>query len=233
MKLMITIVMLLIFFKVEAQVMHSGSMSEMSQNGFESNVLIDSLLQRPHLYGLGPYGKMQGEITVIDGQPFIAFADENSQLKVKIDSYAEAPFFVYAYVAMWQTFEMSSAIANLANLQAAIEKLADEQGYDLSKPFPFRIKGDIDSLTIHVVAPRSLDIPGYKEGVNSYKYDVVNISGEIFGFYSPNGMGVYTHRDSKVHVHFISSDHFKMGHIDALHISPKRPLQVLLPALSK
>ena len=229
MKSTLTLFLFFAFAHLNAQVKHIGSMSEMEQNGFKATIKLDSLLQRQHLFGLGPYGKMQGEITVINGQPFVGYGDENGNLKIKKDYTAESPFFVYAYVSGWKTFEINAEITDVASVQMVIEKMAREQGYTLTEPFPFRIKADIDEINIHAVAPRSPEISGYKEGIKSYKYDFTNIHGEIFGIYSQHGQGMYTAQNSYVHLHFISSDSSKMGHINGLNISSKHKLQVLLP----
>jgi acetolactate decarboxylase len=172
---------------------------------------------------------MQGELTVLDGEPLIAFADEKGILTVSTDKQAKAPFFVYAYVREWKTFEMEIQAESDAEIQEAVERLAQTQGYDIANPFPFRILGEYDGLTIHVVAPRSPDVPGYKAGINSYKYSYEAIEGEIFGFYSQSGQGIYTHKDSFVHLHFSTKDRSKMGHIDAISIKPKK-VKILLPA---
>jgi acetolactate decarboxylase len=223
------LVSLLISLNLEAQVMHSGSMSQMGQNGFSPSIGIDSLLTKEHLYGLGPYGKMQGELTILNGEPLIAFADEKGILTVSTDKQAKAPFFVYAYVKEWKTFEIEMKAESDTEIQEALESLAIAQGYDITIPFPFRILGEFDGLTIHVVAPRSPDVPGYKEGASSYKFNYAAIAGEIFGFYSQSGQGIYTHKDSFVHLHFSTKDQSKMGHIDAISIKPKK-VKILLPA---
>jgi acetolactate decarboxylase len=222
------LIALLISLNLEAQVMYSGSMSQMGQNGFSPSIGIDTLLTKDHLYGIGPYGKMQGELTVLNGVPLIAFADEKGMLTVSTDEQAKAPFFVYAYVEEWKTFEIEITAESDAEIQEAIEILAIAQGYDITNPFPFRILGEFDGLTIHVVAPRSPDVAGYQEGVNSYKYNYEGIAGEIFGFYSQSGQGIYTHKDSFVHLHFSTADQSKMGHIDAISIKPKK-VKILLP----
>jgi acetolactate decarboxylase len=222
------LIALLISLNLEAQVIQSGSMSQMGQNRFSPSISIDTLLTKDHLYGLGPYGKMQGELTVLDGVPLIAFANEKGILTVSTDKQVKAPFFVYAYVKEWKTFEIEMKAESDAEIQEAVENLAIAQGYDITNPFPFRILGEFDGLTIHVVAPRSSDVPGYKKGVTSYKYSYEAITGEIFGFYSQIGEGIYTHKDSFVHLHFSTADQLKMGHIDAISIKPKK-VKILLP----
>ena len=228
MKIMIILALLGISLQLTAQVKHVGSMSEMGNNGFRASVKIDTLLQSNHLYGLGPYGKMRGEITTIDGVPYVAFADENGQLQVKADGQAEAPFFVYAHVNAWQTFELSLDVDRVDDLQQAIQQLARQNGLDLADPFPVRILTTLDELGIKVVAPRSPEVPGYKEGVDGYKFNFTDIEGQIFGFYSESGQGIYTGKANNLHLHFISSDQSKMGHMESFKINAKQ-VKIMLP----
>lgn len=213
---------------LHAQVMHSGSMSQMGANGFTPIVSIDSLLAKDNLYGLGPYGKMRGEITVINGVPMVAYADENGELTVNTDNQAKAPFFVYAYVGDWKTYQIVLNAENPSDIQEAVQKLAQLQGHDLSRPFPFRIQGEFNQLTLHVVSPRSPDVSGYKAGIKSHKYNFRDIEGEIFGFYSQSGQGIYTSKNSFVHLHFSTKDQSKMGHVDAINL-PSKKVMILLP----
>lgn len=46
----------------------AGAMSEMSKNGFAPTFSMDSLQKYPRIFGLGPLGKMQGEIIGVYSQ---------------------------------------------------------------------------------------------------------------------------------------------------------------------
>jgi acetolactate decarboxylase len=210
-------------------VRHAGSMSEMGKMNFAASIRLDTLPTNQHLFALGPYGRMQGEITVLDGSPMIAQVQQDGSAAVIQTWKAEAPFLVYADVASWVSFEVKAGISNMNDLQAFVQQLAKQKGFDVSNPFPFRITATVADLTTHVVTPRSADVAGYQPGRNQANYSYKNISGELLGFYSEKHQGIYTHKDSYIHVHFVSKDRTVMGHVDKMAM-PEGTLIVQFPA---
>lgn len=202
-----------------AQVKSFGSMSEMGKSNFEATIYLDSLSSKTNLIGLGPLGKMQGEITVVDGIPMNARVQEDGSIQVSQSWKLSAPFFVYAEVSQWVKIPINTTVSNLVELQAFIENQAIAMGYDLTVPFPFKLSGSFDYQVIHVVMPRSAEVPGYVAGKNNEKFELTNISGDMIGFYSQAGQGIYTHKDSFIHVHFVSADRTQMGHVDQVEFS--------------
>lgn len=229
-KKVLTIIFVIIFSNhtSQAQVKHAGSMGEMGKNNFQGTIHLDSIGEKSTLNGLGPYGKMQGEITVVAGQPMIAEV-KDGQLVLSKSWDIEAPFFVYTNVEEWKSITKNISITNPSDLQEILESIAKEEGIDLSEPFPFRVFGDFDEITSHVVMPRSPEIEGFQAGKNQEKYNLQNIAGELLGFYSQQGQGIYTHKDSYIHVHFISEDKTIMGHLDDIHVK-NQILTFMFPA---
>jgi len=219
------------FSLAQPMVKHAGSMSQMGKENFKSSIRLDTV-NSSHLYGIGPYGRMQGEITVLDGRPLIAQVLADGTATVSLNWQAEAPFFAYANVSNWTSYPIHSQIENINELQRAIEDLAVQKGYDLSTPFPFRIMGTFTALTTHVVTPRSEGVAGYRPGRNQENYSLSMEKGELLGFYSQGHQGIYTQKDSYIHVHFVSSDKTQMGHVDKIALA-NGPLTLLLPARSK
>ena len=216
------------FCVAQSVVKHAGSMSNMGKDNFKTNILIDTLV-RSNLFGIGPYGKMQGEITVVNGRPLVAQVQSDGSAQVKQSWQAEAPFFVYANVRDWQKHDVSVRINSLSDIQQAIENLAKEKGYSLSMPFPFRIESVIEELTTHVVTPRSAEVLGYQAGKNQIDYSYQKTSGELIGFYSQQHQGVYTSKNSNIHIHYVSQDMTIMGHVDKITIAEKK-VTIYLPA---
>lgn len=79
---------------------------------------------------MGPLGRMQGEITVLNGQPFSATVNEKGEGVVQKNRQIEAPFFVYANVTKWKKYPFSAKIANLDDLQKAVAQIAQQNGFD-------------------------------------------------------------------------------------------------------
>ncbi len=205
-----------------------GSMSTMGSENFKGSILLDTLPKK-NLFGIGPYGKMQGEITVIDGKPLVSEVQADGTATVSKNWKAEAPFFVYANVARWKSYLLITQIENINDLQRPIEELATQNGYNLSAPFPFRVSGTFTELITHVVTPRSADVTGYKPGRNQENYSLSKEKGELLGFYSQQHQGIYTQKDSYIHVHFINNKRTFMGHVDKIAVA-KSNLIVMFPS---
>lgn len=202
-----------------------GSMSEMGKENFAPHIKLDTISTKTHFFGMGPLGRMQGEITVLNGKPFGASVNEKGEGVVQESWQIEAPFLVYANVAKWKKYPFSATINNLDDLQKVVAQIAQQNGFDLKQPFPFRLSGSIASLTTHIVMPRSPEIAGYQANKKQADYELVGQKGELLGFYSEKHQGIYTHKDSFIHVHFVSKDQKTMGHVDK--IKDKNPEMTL------
>lgn len=198
-----------------------GSMSTMGKENFAPHIKLDTIANKKHLFGMGPYGRMQGEITVWDGTPYYSSVNNLGEGIVSKSWKIEAPFFVYNDVSKWKKYKIALNCKNLDELQKAIEDLAKAKDYDLRTPFVIKIKGKFDKLTTHIVMPRSADITGYQADKKQTDYDFEKIDGEILVFYSQKHQGIYTHKDSFIHAHFLSKDKKTMGHIDKIKSSGK------------
>lgn len=207
----------------------AGTMSEMAQNNFEPQIWLDSLPEKKHLFAMGPYDRMKGEIMVYDGKPFYVSAFEEGKVVVSQSWDIRSPFFVYANVPQWDSFTISGELKNLNDVQNKIAEIAQENGFNLSEPFPFKVSGSFQSITTHVVTPRSSDVEGYRPDVKQQLFSFDIISGSLLGFYSQVHQGVFTSSNSYIHVHFLSEDQTFMGHLDKIDTNAKE-LRVFLPA---
>lgn len=210
------------------QVYSVGSMSDMSKENFASHISLDTLNPHKNLYGLGPLGKMQGEITVWNGRPYTASVNDKGEGIVNKDWHIEAPFFVYAHVSKWKTITFKFDINNLVDLEKKVAEIAKNNGYDLSIPFPFRLVGVFDELVTHIVTPRSADVKGYQADKKQADYQLLNIKGELLGFYSEKNQGEYTPKNSFIHVHFLNKKKTVIGHVDKIK-TLKTNLIIYLP----
>lgn len=205
-----------------------GSMSDMGKENFAPHIRLDTIAAQSHFFGMGPLGRMQGEITVLNGKPFGASVNEKGEGVVQENWKIEAPFFVYANVQKWKSYKFNVEVKNLDDLQKAIAQISQQNGYDLQQSFPFRLVGNIAQLTTHIVMPRSPEIVGYQPNKNQANYDLSNQKGELLGFYSEKNQGIYTPKNSYIHVHFVSKDQKIMGHIDKIQ-TESGELKLYLP----
>jgi formylmethanofuran dehydrogenase subunit E len=204
-----------------------GAMNDMGAN-FDLKIWLDTLSNKSNLYAMGPYDKMKGEITVFDGKPFFASAFEEGKATISQSWDIRSPFFVYSNVKEWEAFDFNEPISGVQGIQEIVADIAKSKGYDTGEPFAFRIAGQFDSLTCHIVTPRNSEIEGYRPNVNSQNFTIPSVNGELLGFYSEKHQGVFTGSKSFVHVHFLKDDQTFMGHVDKI-ISENNSLKLYLP----
>lgn len=196
------------------QVMHSGAMSEMSKTGFTATISLDSLQKYKHLIAMGPLGKMEGEITALDGKMYGGKSLISGETVVVNDWKVQASFLVYADVAQWKKIKLTGKAESLAEFEEKIKEAALASGINLEEPFFFRIEGSFDQMVTHIVTPRTQEIEGFVAGQNQKNYEHASESGELIGVYSKIGQRIYTHHDSFMHVHFLNIKKNFTGHLD-------------------
>jgi acetolactate decarboxylase len=186
-------------------------------------ILLDTIQNRQGLYGLGPTDYLDGELLIIDGQSFVAKVNDDGTIRMEETYQAQAPFFVYANVSEWKELELDG----IASIQALEEYLTKTKG-DINRPFAFRIKGRVSKALIHVQnLPKGAKVSSPADAhVGQMKYEVADEEVEIVGFYSTKHQGIFTHHDSYVHMHLITSDRTKMGHLDEVVFDSKTKLYI-------
>jgi len=200
------------------KVMHAGAMKDiMHKHDYSAKADLDTI-DHKNLYALGAIEGVKGEVFVWDGNPYMS-VEKNGNMVIDNDKH-KASLLVYAQVPKWKRTAITNA-TSIADLEHQLTALGQE------KPFPFIIKGIADSLHWHIVNvdPKHPDIPHKKTGLQGI------ITGEkvdILGFYSEHAQGIYTHHDSKVHIHFKTQSGELAGHVDGLHLSN---VEVLIPKL--
>ncbi len=202
-----------------AEVRLQGSMKTVMREGnLEAHIHLDTI-EKNNLFGLGPVAGLQGELMVLDGKVYQS-SRKGNQLSNKMDTSAKAAFFVYSYVKEWKTIEAKASIENLAELEKWIEATAMAHGFDLEKPFAFRIE------TIAVNAP--FHIIHWEEGTEhtfdnhqqfAYKGEWRNKPLKLLGFYSRHHKSLFTHHSSNLHIHVLEGETDIVGHLDDIWIS--------------
>ncbi len=186
-------------------------------------------LDTKNLYGLSPLGRIEGEISVIDGRFYVSSVDDKGNFSTKYDKNNQSPFAVYAYVSDWITIEVKDSIHNQDALQTIVEKQASILGINTEKPFPFLITGLFDTVDFHIINKPESEIEHNHDLHNKAKvhFEQSDISGQLLGFYSLHHEGVFTHRGSYVHIHFVDDAATVTGHLEDISIF--RPFKMKLP----
>ncbi len=202
-----------------------GAMKNVMWKGdLENRINLDTVTNRNGLYGLGPASHLSGEILINNGKSFLSKVSSDSTMVVMEKFDISAPFFVYANVTEWDEIDLPPEINYIENLERFIIKNSTR----FKKPFAFKLVGEIRKANIHIQnLPEGTQISSPKDahtGQRNYKIENENV--EIIGFFSKEHQGIFTHHDTYLHMHLMSKDESKMGHLDSLEI---KQLRLFLP----
>jgi len=212
----------------ENKVMVTGAMRQVMWEGkLDAQIQLDSLAGQKGLYGIGPLSGLQGEILLQDGHCYVSKVSGPAEMRAFEDPKAGAPFFVYAKVLAWEEFSVPDSIRNLEMLEIYL----DELSLNRPRPFAFRLNGLALEANIHIQnLPDGARVSSPEEAhAGQVNYHITNEPVEITGFFSTEHKAVFTHHDTFMHLHLITADKTKMGHLDAL---TPGSMKLYLPASS-
>jgi acetolactate decarboxylase len=191
----------------------TGTMKNVMWKGdLEGIVNLDSITNKKGLYGVGPESYLTGEILINDGQAYVSKVLTDSTMKVEKNFEVSAPFFVYGNVTEWNKIDLPPSIKSTQDL----EKFIDEKTIEYKRPFAFKLKGDVSKAVIHIQnLPKGTHVSSPEDAHKGQtNYNLKNEEVVIIGFFSTEHKGVFTHHDSFLHLHLITKDERKMGHLD-------------------
>lgn len=194
------------------KVKHIGELRQIMHEGrYEARIDLDTLKGK-HIYGLGALESLSGELLILDDRAYTSRAYHHG-LVTHQDAQAKATQLVYAQVRKWDTLK----IADISNFELLMEKTALQLG--LTEPFAFLLEGRPKSLSYHVLNfnPATGDASRHREG--AFEGEHAGKEVVILGFYAKDAQGIYTHRSSRMHMHFIDDAFLTMGHVDNLDLS--------------
>jgi acetolactate decarboxylase len=192
----------------------SGEMKNVMRLGkLDGTISLDSL-SRKNLYGIGPVEYLQGELMIFDGISYISKVETDSTMTVDTSFDVKAPFFVYAQVDDWESETLPDSITSLETLEFYL----DEKFKDRNEPVVFKIEGQIDSATIHIVnLPEGTKVSSKQEAHQGIVYyPITHAKVDILGFFSRKHQAVFTHHDTFMHLHLITKNRKMMGHLDEI-----------------
>lgn len=205
----------------------TGAMRNVMWKGqLQGTIDLDTLSGKKHLYGLGPTEFLRGEILIVDGDVYRSVVVDSSTMKVEKVSRVKAPFFVSAYVPQWIESNLPDSVQTLRQLEAFLNAITQQA----ERPFSFRLTGQVDEATIHIVnLPEGAKVSSPDDAhEGQVTYQLQNEKAEIVGFFSTQHMGVFTHHDTCLHLHLITADKTKMGHLDHVQFK-KGTIKLYLP----
>ena len=202
-----------------------GAMKNVMWKGeLGSSIDLDTISDKNGLYGLGPVSYLTGELLVNNGKSYVSKVTSDSTMTVEKTFGTSAPFFVYGNVTEWNEIDLQSDVKTIQNL----EKFIDDKTTDFKRPFAFKLIGQVSSAIIHIQnLPKGTKVSSPDEAHQGQtNYNIENEDAVIIGFFSTEHKGVFTHHDSFLHMHLITKDESKMGHLDELEI---KKMKLYLP----
>lgn len=222
----------LIIYHAEAQQMTNevkviGQMKNVMWKGeLFGNINLDTIANKSTLYGLGPVEHLTGEILIIDGKSYKATVLTDTTVYVEETYKIKAPFFGYTNIEQWKEQPLPDSIQTIPQLEQYLDKITTSS----PRPFMFKLFGIVEHATIHIVnLPKGLKVNSPADAHNGQiNYQLKNEPSEIIGFFSTDHKAIFTHHDSFLHMHLITVDRQKMGHLDDV-IFKKKNIKLYLP----
>lgn len=190
------------------------------------NINLDTIANKTNLYGLGPVEYLAGEILIIDGKSYESAAVSDSTMKVEETYDIKAPFFGYANISKWTEQTLPDSIQTIQQLETYLDKVSKNS----SRPFMFKLTGTVEQATIHIVnLPKGSKVSSPDEAHKGQKnYELQNEQADIIGFFSTEHKAIFTHHDTFLHMHLMTTDKQKMGHLDKV-LFKKGTMKLYLP----
>jgi alpha-acetolactate decarboxylase len=171
------------------------------------HVTLAEVLSEPNAHGVGALSGLEGEITILNGQAWIA-RPEGTGLRVdgpRADSADGAAFLTVTHVDAWTEFPIEQSLQQKA-LEDFIVQCAVRNGVDPHLPFPFQIEGQVTDLQVHVINRECPMRPGARLTTDqrAWRYQLESpVPATIVGFYAADSVGELTHPGTSIHAHAI------------------------------
>ena len=193
----------------------------------QSRISFVEMRQQPHAIGVGALTDLQGEITVFDGQIFVATTSNGISASTTRDDAnpGSATLMTLSHVKKWHHDTLPDSVP----LEQAIETVARSHGIDSDRPFPFFIEGVAESYELHVIngfCP--IATPDLAPEDQPWRAQGESTALKVIGFFARDQQGVMTHHGSNLHIHAIigDGDETITGHLDAVEMAPGSVLSV-------
>lgn len=208
-------------------------------------VAIDTL-EAPQSWGIGALADLKGEVVILDGRVLVSRGDDpRARLEPPAEG-EEAVILAYGQVAAWQSVTLPHEMTP-AQLTMFLGHQGAGLGLDLEAGFPLRLRGSFPALVWHVVTgevPAQGHGGAQKHGMQGdgamqaahanirpgmSVYNEAGAAGEIVGVYTGAALeGIASHPGERLHLHFVSEDNRRSGHVDEVVFPAGTAL--LLPA---
>lgn len=214
-----------------------GNFRHMMHTGETDGTVALDTLTDPSAWGVGATAGLRGEVVIRDGAVLVSRGDDPDARLTPPEAGEQAVILAFGTVEDWQAVAIPHDVAP-DRLTHFIEMQAQSLGLDPQGGFPVRIEGSFPQLVWHVVTGEAPAHGGHGTGhggghANSQSgmnlYDEAGATGEIIGVYTGAALeGIASHPGERLHLHFVSADGTRSGHVDEIMIPAGAML--MLPA---
>lgn len=215
--------------QINHQVKIIGEMRNVMWKGqLYGKINLDTITGKKDLYGLGPIEYLAGEIVIMNGKSYKSVVTADTTMKVEETYDVKAPFFGYATIPLWTERHLPDSILTIQQLEVYLDMTTKKQ----PRPFIFKLTGTVELAIIHIVSlPKGTKVSSPDESHKGQRdYELKNEQADIVGFFSTEHKAIFTHHDSFLHMHLMTADKQKMGHLDKVHFK-KGTVKLFLPSI--
>ena len=213
--------------KTTSNVIIVGEMKNVMWKGqLYGNINLDTIANKTNLYGLGPVEYLAGEILIMDGKSYVSTVTSDSTMLIEETFDVKAPFFAYSNIAKWTEQALPDSIQTMQQLETYLDNVTKKS----PRPFMFHLAGTVEEATIHIVnLPKGSTVSSPQEAhEGQLNVDLKNEQADIVGFFSTEHKAIFTHHDTFLHMHLMTTDKQKMGHLDDVLLK-KGAMKLYLP----
>ena len=149
---------------------------------------------------------------------------------VESDFDRDAPFLVFGRVGTWQALPVPDDVRDVAALEPWLSEAAAAKGLRAGEPFPFKIETSNSTVEYHVISntgPGDRITRPHRELMRVFTLDAEPAT--ILGVYSEAHGGVFTHHSQATHLHLVSGDERRSGHVDELKLGSSSVAYLPIP----
>lgn len=220
MKLLLSFLLVILgIFPTFAQSLQIKSVGEVRKIMYDADLSAKIRLDTLHhenLFAIGIMDSLRGEIVIVNGKALVS-SIKNTYVKTDTTFNHDATLLVYAYVKNWKQITIEQDLNNIEELEALVKRLADENGIDISRPFPFMVKAWVRNINYNVMDWQS-GVSHTAETHTQFSHGLFHSATTVMlaGFYSENHKGIFTPYDSKILVHAVTSNPITCGHLESI-----------------
>jgi acetolactate decarboxylase len=193
-----------------------STIGALMQGVFDGTVTIGDLKKHGD-FGLGTFDRLDGEMIILDGQVWQAKADGTVSLAADNQT---TPFAMIMYFDSNIQQNTTEHAMNLSEFTTEIAAQLPSQNII----YAVKIHDTFPSVTVRAIPAQDKPYPTLTDASKEQKiFTYTNVTGTVVGFYMPSffkGLNVVGY-----HLHFLSDDHQRGGHILDLTVPPESIIQ--------